>query len=99
MNRTLKNLTIAGLVALSAFGLAACGVKGPLEPPQSSASAEARPAAAEAPVAAGEARTVAVPGAGVVGYTASSETVRGTSSSTTGTPAATQRSVLDWLID
>jgi predicted small lipoprotein YifL len=94
--RLLKFVCLAVFGGALAFGLSACGVKGPLDLPPSAvvdATVAAEPGAPPPPVQAG----YVVPGApGAVGQVTGPQR---TSAAVANAPAAKQRSILDWLVD
>jgi predicted small lipoprotein YifL len=94
----LSYLTALAAAGALAFGLAGCGVKGPLEPPPASGIEDRSPTAERpsnlgaAPSGSTAANMIVRPvgGAGIASGT--------TSSAVTQAPTAQQPSVLDWLI-
>jgi predicted small lipoprotein YifL len=95
--RFCKFLCLAVFGGALAFGLSACGVKGPLDPPPSAAVDTTVPVDPGAPPPP-PAVVYGVPGApGAVGPQPIGP--QRTSAAVTGAPAARQRSILDWLIN
>ena len=91
MTRSLHRLAVLTVALALPFGLAACGVRGGLEPPPS--------AAASAPVEAPPLEPVtARPGPGI-GQPTAAPRLTPTQRAAAGAPSAERRNPLDWLIN
>jgi len=94
VNVAKSRIVLVAAALLLPLGLAACGTKGPLDPPPSAGFADTAPQGPGSSEA-----NIPQPGIQFVGVQPTSPSQPVSPAAVENAPAARQRSVLDWLID